>query len=153
MPSEFIQRQKDDFFRDITSFGSLWFYAIFMIFFLILSDYSSLKVLLSGFILMYFAVIMIRSAYFKNRPIRYNYNTAIEKLDASSFPSLHASRTAFLAVFFIEYFSNTSASALLAVLALTVLYSRTYLKKHDWKDVLAGVVLGILAYFAVGYIL
>src|SRR3989344_4049904 len=106
MPSEFIQRQKNDFFRDMTSLGSLWFYAIFMAFFLILSDYASLKVLLSGFILMYFAVIIIRSIYFKNRPIKYNYNTTIEKLDASSFPSLHAARTAFLSGFFIEYFNN-----------------------------------------------
>ena len=153
MPSQFIQRQKDDFFRDITSLGSLWFYAIFMIFFLILKNYSSFKVLLSGFIIMYLAVIIIRSIYFKNRPIKYNYNNAIEKLDASSFPSLHAARTAFLAGFFIEYFSNILTSAFLVVLALTVLYSRTYLRKHDWKDVSAGVVLGIAAYFAVNYIL
>lgn len=153
MPSEFIQRQKNDFFRDITSFGSLWFYIIFMFFFLILNDYSSLKILLLGFIAMYFAVIIIRLLYFKNRPIKYNYNNAIEKLDASSFPSLHAARTAFLSGFFIKYFSSHLASALLAVLALIVLYSRIHLKKHDWKDVLAGVVLGIAAYFAVNYIL
>ncbi|MBI2655098.1 phosphatase PAP2 family protein [Candidatus Woesearchaeota archaeon] len=153
MPSEFLQRQKNDFFRDMTSFGSLWFYAIFMVFFLILGDYSSFKVLLSGFILMYFAVIIIRSIYFKNRPIKYNYNNYIEKLDASSFPSLHASRTAFLAGFFIEYFSNLLASAFLAALALIVVYSRIYLNRHDWKDVSAGAVLGALAYFAVNYIL
>lgn len=152
MTSEFIQRQKNDFFRDITSLGSLWFYVIFMIFFLILNDYSSLKVLLSGFILIYLAVMIIRSLYFKNRPKKYPYNNLIEKLDASSFPSMHAMRTGFLTSFFIEHFKNSLISILLIVLALIILYSRTYLKKHDWKDVLTGVVLGVLIFHLVAYL-
>ena len=152
MPSQFLQRQKNDFFRDITSLGSIWFYLIFMAFFLILRDYSSFKILLSGFILMYFAVIIIRSIYFKNRPVKYNYNNTIEKMDASSFPSLHATRTAFLTGFFIRYLNNLWASALVVVLAFIVLYSRIYLKKHDWKDVLGGIVLGVLAYFFTTFI-
>ena len=153
MPSEFIKRQKNDFFRDITSFGSLWFYAILIVFFLITGDYSSLLVLLSGFILIYFATIIIRSLYFKNRPQKYPYNNLIEKLDASSFPSMHAMRTGFLASFFIAYFKNSLVSILLAVLALVILYSRMYLKKHDWNDVLAGVVLGVFISYLVDYLL
>lgn len=152
MSSEFIQRQKNDFFRDITSLGSLWFYVLFLIFFLILEDYSSLKVLLSGFVLVYLAVIIIRSLYFKNRPKKYPYNNLLEKLDASSFPSMHAMRTGFLTSFFIEYFKNSLISILLIILALIILYSRTYLKKHDWKDVIAGAVFGALVYFVVNYL-
>ena len=152
MPSEFIQRQKNDFFRDITSFGSLWFYIILIIFFLVLKDYAVLKRLLTGFILIYLIAILIRSLFFKNRPKKYPYGNLIEKLDASSFPSLHAARTFFLAIFFIEYFKNNLMSMLLIILALIVLYSRTYLKKHDWKDVTAGAVFGTLVYFVVNYL-
>lgn len=149
MPSEFIQRQKDDFFRDITSFGSLWFYLILMLVLLMLRNYVLLEKLAIGFILIYAAVITIRSFYFKNRPQKYKYGNFLERIDASSFPSLHAARTIFLASLFIEYFKNKLISILLIILALIVLYSRTYLKKHDWKDVIAGAFFGALVYFVI----
>ena len=152
MPSEFIQRQKDDFFRDLTSFGSLWFYIILMLFFLIQENYQVFKKLIVGFVLIYGITIIIRSIWFKNRPKKYSYNNYIEKLDAASFPSLHATRISFLGLFFASYFNNFMLSFLIVVLVLIVLYARTYLKKHDWKDVIAGFIIGILVYLAVNLI-
>lgn len=150
MPSEFLQRQKDDFFRDLTSFGSLWFYIIVILFFLILKNYPVSKKLFIGFILIYGITIIIRSFYFKNRPKKYNYHNFIEKLDAASFPSLHSARIIFLGLFFANYFNNLMLSLLIVILVLIVLYARIYLKKHDLKDVLAGVVLGVVVYFVAG---
>ena len=152
MPSEFIQRQKDDFFRDITSFGSLWFYLIVMLFFLFLKDYAILKKLTFGVIFIYAIVISIRSLYFKNRPEKIKYNNVIEKLDASSFPSLHSARAAFLLIAFINFFNNNLMTILLVALALIVAYSRIYLKKHDIKDASVGIVIGIVVYFIGEYL-
>ena len=121
--------------------------------FFALNDYASLGTLFVGVILMYLFTIIIRLVYFKNRPDKFAYRNVIEKIDAASFPSLHAARTGFLSVFFAYYFNNISISVILAVLALGILFSRVYLRKHDFMDVLAGAVLGVLAYFGVHWLL
>lgn len=152
MGSEFIKRQKDDFFRDITSFASLWWYLIITLIFLITKNYDTFARLLIGLLIIYFIVVIIRTFYFKHRPKKYSYDSYIEKLDASSFPSLHSSRAVFMSMVLIKFFNNIALSALLAIFVLVIAYSRTYLKKHDLMDVLAGIVVGVAVYFAVGYI-
>ena len=153
MASEFAKRQKSDFFRDITSFASLWWYFIITLVFLAAGNYDVSSRLLIGLLLIYFISIIIRTLYFKQRPEKYNYNSYIQKLDASSFPSLHSSRAVFMSLVLVKFFNNNILSALLAVLAIIIAYSRIRLKKHDWKDVLAGVVVGIVVYFAVNVVL
>jgi membrane-associated phospholipid phosphatase len=108
--------------------------------------------MLAGFVLIYTATIVIKTVYFKNRPVKFSYNSYIEKLDASSFPSLHASRTAFLGLVLSKYFSSYIFTAIMVVLILAIAYTRVYLKKHDFMDVSAGIILGILVYFGVNLI-
>ena len=152
MASEFLERQKDDFFRDITSFGSIWFYFIVMLIFLMQENYNIFMELAIGLIFIYFIVVVIRSLHFKERPQKYSYTSFIEKIDAASFPSLHSTRTSFLGIFFISYFNNVFLSMLFVILVFVVAYSRIYLKKHDIKDVSAGVVLGFVVYYAINNI-
>lgn len=149
MVSEFVKRQKSDFFRDFTALGSLWFYLIAILIFLIIKNYSIFIKLLIGLLLIYAVVIFIRTFYFKNRPKRYSYDSYIEKLDASSFPSLHSARAAFLSMILMNLFGNIIFSIFIVVLIGIVAYSRIYLKKHDLKDVLAGIILGVVVYFIV----
>lgn len=152
MASEFIKRQREDFFRDFTALGSLWFYFIAMSIFLINGHYGMLARLSFGLIFIYIIIAAIRAVYFKERPKRYSYNSFIEKLDASSFPSLHSARAAFLSMALMKFFGNIAFSIFLAVLLAILAYSRIHLKKHDLKDVLAGVILGLAVYFGVDYI-
>lgn len=153
MPSEFIKRQKNDFFRDFTSLGSLWFYALVVLFLFISKGYGLSARLATGFLLMYIITITIRTFYFKERPDKYYYKSYIERIDASSFPSLHSARITFLAIAFMNYYKEMLFSILVAALAVIVMYSRIYLKKHDLKDVLAGAILGTVVYFAVVWVL
>lgn len=153
MPSIFLQRQTEDFVRDATSLGSVWFYIIVTVFSLLLNDYLLFGKLALGLVIIYTAIIILRLVFFKNRPEKYKYKTFIDKIDAASFPSNHSARISFLAILFANYFNNIFISVFLALIALIVLYSRIYLKKHDLKDVLGGVILGIFVYFAVYYIL
>ena len=152
MPSEFIKRQSNDFYRDITSLGSLWIYCTILLLFLLQKDYFIFKKLLAGLVLIQAIAIAIRTFYFKERPSRYPHKSYIERIDASSFPSLHSARIAFLAAVFVGYFNNALFSILFIGIALIVAYSRVYLKKHDYKDVLAGIIIGILVYFTVNLI-
>ncbi len=153
MASEFIKRQKDDFFRDLTVFGSLWFYIFIAMIFLIQKDYGMLKKLIAGFVFIYLVVIAIRSFYFKNRPKKYSYDSYLEKLDAASFPSLHSARAVYLSMILMKFFDKIFISILLLILVSIVAYSRIYLKKHDVKDVSAGFVVGILVYLIAEYFL
>lgn len=152
MPSDFIERQKNDLIRDVSALGSLFSYALATLIFLALGDFSSFKMLVAGGILIYAAAWIIRALFFKNRPVKLSYSNSFEKLDAAAFPSLHASRTGFLLLFFINYFANSAITVILILLALSILYSRVYLKKHDWKDVIAGAVLGVLCFAIVIYL-
>lgn len=108
--------------------------------------------LLIGLTIIYPVTILFRTFLFKNRPKRIKYDSYIEKLDAASFPSLHATRTAFMAAILIKFFNDLVISILLIFLALAIAYSRIYLKKHDFKDVVGGVVLGILVYILINLI-
>lgn len=152
MASEFVKRQKSDFFRDFTAFGSLWFYLIAILIFLIIKNYNIFIKLLIGLLLIYAVVIFIRTFYFKNRPKKYHYTSFIEKLDASSFPSLHSARAAFLSIVLMNFFNNIAFSAFIFVLIIIITYSRIYLKKHDLKDVLAGIIIGLIVYLIVEYL-
>lgn len=152
MPSEFIERQKNDLIRDISSFGSLFAYVVILAVFLIQKNYYLFAKLATGLVLIYAIVILIRSVYFKERPKKYPHHTFIERLDASSFPSLHAIRTSFLAAILISYFNSYLFSIIAAILLVIIAYSRIYLKKHDKIDVLVGILVGVGVYFAVEYI-
>lgn len=152
MNSEFAERQKNDFFRDITSFASLWWYLTISLVFLITKNYDIFLRLASGLLLIYFIVVVIRTFYFKNRPKKYSYNSYMEKLDASSFPSLHSARAVFMSIVLMIFFDNVFLSALLAALVIITAYSRIQLRKHDLIDVLAGVVVGIVVYSIVIFI-
>ena len=151
--SEFIERQKNQYFYEITSLGGNFIYAIVALVFLILGIYNIFSKLLFGILLIYAVVVLIKMLYFKNRPQKYNYNSFIEKIDASSFPSVHASRSAFLALILMGYFSNLGISILLGILVLMVVYSRINLKRHDIIDISAGIILGVLVYFIVNWLL
>ena len=153
MSSEFIQRQKHDSLRDISALGSLVFYILLLAISLIFKKYDLFYKMVLGLILIYAATIIFRTIFFKERPKRFSYNNYIEKLDAASFPSLHAARTAFLGLLLSKYFENYVLTAIMIVIILIVSYARVYLKKHDLMDVSAGIILGVLAYAATMYLL
>ena len=149
MPSEFLKRQSHDLIRDISSLGSLPFYILILVFFEEVMDSNMFFRLLIGVLIIYAVVVVIRNIYFKNRPVKFSHHNFIEKLDAAAFPSLHAARTGLLSLSLINYFDNIILSIVILLLALGILYSRIYLKRHDAKDVIGGAVLGVLVYFAV----
>ena len=138
-------------FRDITTFGGAIFYFL-LVFSLFLLDQNKIASVLSGgFMITLIITVIIRLLYFRPRPKKQGYHNIVERIDASSFPSLHTARMVFLAGVGIQSFRNTITTISLIVFALSVLYSRIHLKKHDWIDVLGGIVVGVGTYFGVLY--
>lgn len=130
------------FLKDITVFGGLFFYLIFSSFFLAF-DFNLFFKLIFALVLCFFIAITIRLLYFKKRPSPMKYSNLLEKLDASSFPSLHAMRICTLSVIISRYYGLFYLYAFFFVLSLIVIISRIYLKKHDIIDVSVGSLIGI----------
>ena len=151
MLQESINRTKQQHIYEFTSFGGIIIYLLTAIFFLFLGNLGMFYRLLIGIFLIYLIVITIKIFYFKNRPRKYKYSNFIEKIDASSFPSVHSARSAFLAAALMNYFGNFAVSITLTILVAVVAYSRIYLKTHDVRDVAAGIALGLALFFIVSW--
>ena len=147
-----FQDKTIEWINDLTSFGSLPFYGAVMMLFLFINDILTFFKLLLSLILVIAITFVIRSIYFKVRPENKGkkkmYGKTLERLDASSFPSVHAARTAVLAV--LLYSTITTGWMLIFSICFlfVVMTTRLFLKKHDIIDVLCGALLG----FIIGYV-
>ena len=81
--------------------------------------------------------------YFKDRPRKQTFSNILERIDASSFPSLHAARVTFLGGSLIYFFKNHLVTFLIMFFIGIVFYTRILLKKHDWIDIIAGLFVGL----------
>jgi membrane-associated phospholipid phosphatase len=95
----------------------------------------------------------IRYVMFKPRPKKVKYHNLVERLDASSFPSLHAARSVMLAMILSQIFVQLEVRALLWLFAFGVIWSRYHLKKHYIEDLAVGAVIGlVLGYLLVTFV-
>jgi membrane-associated phospholipid phosphatase len=133
--------------RDITAFGSIFIYGLILLAMLALQQFELFYRLLLGFIITYVIILLIRAVYFRKRPNKRTYKNFIEKLDASSFPSIHAARVTFLAGYLSYHFNQLYLTIFLIFVALLTIYSRFSLKKHDWIDLIAGIVVGGVTFY------
>jgi len=135
-------------FRDITTFGGAAFFGGVWLLILVFKEYQlGLKMAL-GFIIILTITVLTRIVYFKNRPNKEGYHNWVERIDASSFPSMHAARIFFFSLTLISFWDySLSMIVFFSLLALIVSYSRIYLKKHDWWDLLGGVILGGITFW------
>ncbi len=140
-------------FQDISTFGGLVFYLFLCLLFFLLSEITLTIKLLSGLIILYIIVNIARAVYFKERPQKQNYNNIIEKIDASSFPSMHASRASFLFFILYNHIRDIYLITLFFIIFILVCYSRIYLKKHYLIDVLGGIIIGVIVGYATQLIL
>lgn len=133
--------------HEMTALGGSVFFLASVSSFLIVREYHTALQLLSGFGSTLLITVLIRTFYFKQRPLRQEFHTFWEKMDASSFPSLHTARAFFLAFTLGTYFKSKALFSLFIILAIAVAYSRIYLRKHDVWDIAGGIILGFGAYF------
>ncbi|HOW36772.1 MAG TPA: phosphatase PAP2 family protein [Candidatus Pacearchaeota archaeon] len=137
-------------FRDLSLLGGIVFYAVFSLFFLSLQEINFFWILLINFIVSTILLGTIRFFYHKERPIKESYSTVIEKINASSFPSMHAWRVGMIFMSFYLYYSHLIVtSVFLFIVAVFVCISRVYLKRHYVVDVIVGFLAGILQAFAI----
>jgi len=137
----------DVLFRDITALGSFVFHIILLLFLTTIEKNDLFTQLLFSLFFTLIVTIVVRLFYFKDRPQKQDYGNIFEKIDASSFPSLHTARTVALVLIVLNYLQNNTATVFLIFFSALVIYSRIYLEKHDWEDVAGGIILGVATFF------
>jgi len=134
---------KQELLQDIKGISGVPLFVVLIIVSFLLGMIELSAQLTVGLVLAYAVTVLIRIFYFKRRPDKESYRTFIEKIDASSFPSLHSLRAGVLATILSLYFGNNLLTILFALCAFAVAFSRVVLKRHFASDAIAGLVLGI----------
>ena len=76
-------------FTAVTALGTVYFYTITIIFLFLLGITTKALHLIIGLAICYIFVLILRTFYYRERPIKEDYFNFFTKLNASSFPSLH----------------------------------------------------------------
>ena len=140
---EYVKKNFIETVRDFTAFGNPLI--LFILSTLVLGLDKNLIYILIGLIFIELVSRGIRIFYYKDRPRKEAHNNFLEKLDASSFPSIHSARSSF--VFLVLYsLTNYPANLLFILLFLIVGFTRIMLKKHYLIDVLFGFIIGGITY-------
>jgi len=130
--------------RDTTALGGLAVFLVVTISSFLLGHELLAKKLFFGLIICHFLTYVIRFFYFKQRPDKQSHNNVVQKLDASSFPSLHSMRATVLAILLSLEFQNITLMVLFSASALSVYLTRLILKRHYFTDVLFGAIFGLI---------
>lgn len=125
---------------DVSALGGLPFYAVFILYYA-LTDAAVAWQLIYALTILFVAVYSIKLVYFKARPdvAKKRFSSLAERLESSSFPSVHAARATML---YVALFHGTALGAFGLFMALCVCASRILLKRHYARDVVAGAALG-----------
>src|SRR3989338_11119601 len=96
----------NSFMQDITAFGTVYHLAILVITLLFLNQNQVAYKLVTGQAVMYAFAIPLKLFFFRERPTRMAHKNILEKIEASSFPSVHTLRIFFVSAVLILSFSN-----------------------------------------------
>jgi membrane-associated phospholipid phosphatase len=144
-----FKKISDELLTQITYLGGVVVFGFVMVILLSFGFVFEFLRLALGLVASYFLIVVIRSIYFVNRPLKQEFSNFIERLDASSFPSNHSIRIVLLSLILLELSSSVFASVCIVLIVLLVFFSRWYLKKHFLVDILAGAFLGAIIHFGV----
>ena len=134
------------FLKDVSSYGGIGFYTVAILFFL-MTDLDFAMRLAISLITITIAVAAVRLTYFKPRPgmKKRSYLTYYERIDNSSFPSIHAARAILISL--ALYTLAPAITPLFLFLTAMVCASRIFFRRHDYVDITTGLVLGaVLGY-------
>jgi membrane-associated phospholipid phosphatase len=134
--------------KDTSAYGGFPFYGLMILAFVLVGAYGFALNLFLSLVVVTLIVAVARLAYFRPRPgqPRRKYKTLYERIDNSSFPSIHAARAVMISIMF--YRIMPVMLPILVLLVVAVLLSRIHFKRHDWKDLAAGIVIGLILSYA-----
>jgi membrane-associated phospholipid phosphatase len=107
------------------------------------------KQLLVAYVVVCALTVITRLLHFKQRPDKAAHKDWMEKIQAGSFPSGHASRATSLFVVVGNFLSAPNFLVVSGLLILAVAGARIKQNKHDIVDAVFGIILGAAVGMAV----
>lgn len=144
---------QDDWMRDISGLGGFPLYATAVGVALAWGALDLALQLVAALAASHLLTYGLRLLWPRERPEIQTASTPWQRIDASSFPSLHTLRgSAFWTL--VALYGGGWATFLIAlgVIALLI-WSRVWLRRHHLSDALAGAALGLAVAFAVNAVL
>jgi undecaprenyl-diphosphatase len=142
---KFIQQKFLEFSRDITSLSSPIVLGLF--FLLVFTGSIKLFILVViSFLVNEIICSVVKYYFFRPRPEPMKWKTWWEKIEASTFPSIHSSRAGLMAVWVISQgvYLSVFQQIIILLIMLLVALSRVILKKHFYIDIICGLIIGVL---------
>lgn len=130
--------------QDTKGLAGLPLYGIIVVISFLVGAINLTVQLILGIAIATLLTIGIRAAYFRRRPDGERYKGIVQRIEASSFPSLHSMRAAVLATILSIYFGNPQFTVLFALATLAVGGARVMQKRHYTSDVIVGLIIGVL---------
>jgi len=130
--------------KDCSAYGGFPFYGLMVLASALAGAYAFALNIFISLVVVTIIVAAVRLAWFRPRPgqPRRKYKTLYERIDNSSFPSIHAARAVMMS--FMFYRILPVMLPLLVLLVAAVLLSRIHFKRHDWIDLAAGILIGLV---------
>ena len=113
-------------FKDISAIGSP--IVLMIILFIQLNESSTFLYSILGLFLIEIVCSLIKITYFKPRPQIIPFENILDKINSSSFPSIHSARITFAATIMLYNTDSLIKKLVFIFLILYVCYSRIYLK-------------------------
>ena len=131
-----------------SALGSKEITTLIPIFFYLVDEKIIATKIFIGLIILYIIGIIIRLTYNKQRPQkRNNRENAFQIIEDNSFPSMHSTRSTFILLMICQYFNfEIKISLFFSLIYITILYARIHKKRHDYVDLIAGVILGTIPF-------
>lgn len=131
-----------EFWEAITLFGTPAFYIfIILLISLIFPGVNPIKLII--FFLFLEALCFLLKIYIpKNRPESHIKKVFVNIYDSRAFPSIHSARISLLAFACSTVVLDLSLP--FVIMVVLVGYSRIYMHEHDFLDVIAGALLGLI---------
>jgi membrane-associated phospholipid phosphatase len=127
----------------ISALGSKEITTLIPIFFYLINQKQLAIKIFIGLIIVY----TIGLIYNKERPKQKPRNNLLQKIDANSFPSMHSTRITYILLILLQYFQyEIKISIFLSIIYITILYARIHKKRHDYIDIVGGIILGIIPF-------
>lgn len=137
---------------NLSALGSFLFLLIIAILFLQFNTKLSLMLFI-GLIIIEFIGALSKLIFFKKRPDHQKFSNLLEKIDAGSFPSIHSARIVLLVLSIYHFYTSLFVLIWGIIIILLVGYSRNFLKRHYFIDVLVGYLVGFIISYSLWYII
>ena len=120
----FGERMRSENVKDIAALGGNPVYFLVGGLFWFFGQPQVTYQLIVSLILCYMLTTLFRMAFFRQRPLKQQYKNFLERIDASSFPSLHSMRAAVISVTIGMFFSQPLVWILAAGAAVSAAITR-----------------------------